>query len=142
MGKYIIFRAEKRSPNWKERKLQHTQALTDILAEYYDCSDKPIPAPGYRPLEFIRVDAVHDSQQHGYSTHYRPGDWEVTQVQTYTPDLPTPHSDYDMIVICHCRYNPIDATLKPMPERQVSLASFGGDKQAYESWLESQKQTK
>lgn len=140
MRKYIVFRAEKRSPDWKERKFQHTQALTDILAEHYDCSDKPIPEPGYRPTEFIRVDQLHDPKQHGYSTHYRKGDWEVTRVETYTSDLPTPHSQYDMVVICHCKYNPINAPLKPMPERQVSVDSFGGDKEAYEQWLESQKQ--
>lgn len=139
MRKYIIFRAERRAPHWKERKLQHTQALTDILAEYYDCSNKPIPEPGYRPLEFVRVEESHNPQQHGYSTHYRSGDWEVTKVQTYTPDLPTPHNDYDILVICDCKYNPIDAPLQPMPERQVSLASFGGDKAAYQSWLDSQK---
>ncbi len=26
-----------------------------------------------------------------------------------------------------------------MPERQVSLDSFGGDKEAYQHWLDSQK---
>ncbi|MBD2326065.1 hypothetical protein [Alkalinema sp. FACHB-956] len=139
MRKYIVFRAERRSPNWKERKLQHTQALTDILAEHYDCSDKPIPEPGYRPTEFIRVDQLHDPKEHGHSTHYRKGDWEVTRVETYTPDLPL--GDYDMVVICYCKYNPINAPLKPMPERQVSLASFGGDETAYQQWLESQKET-
>ncbi|GET40842.1 hypothetical protein [Microseira wollei] len=140
MRKYIIFQAERRSPNWKERKFQHTLALTDILAEHYDCSDKPIPQPGYRPLEFIRVDQLHDPKQHGHSTHYRTGDWEVTRVESYTPDVPTPHSQYDMVVICHCKYNPINAPLKPMPERQVSIDSFGGDKEAYQNWLESDKQ--
>lgn len=138
MHKYIIFRAEKRQPGWKERKLQHTQGLTRILAEYFDSSDEPIPEPGYRPLEFIRVDALHDPGKHAYSTHYRTGDWEVSRVETYTPDIPM--GDFDMVVICYCKYNPIDAPLKPMPDRQVSIASFGGDKAAYEQWLESQKQ--
>lgn len=35
-------------------------------------------------------------------------------------------------------YHPIDAPLKPMPECQVSLESFGGDKEADRQWLESQ----
>lgn len=140
MRKYIIFQAEKSDKtNWRNRKLQHTQALTWILAEHWDSSDKPIPEPGYRPTEFIRVDQLHDPKEHGHSTHYRQGDWEVTRVETYTPDLPL--GDYDMVVICYCKYNPINAPLKPMPERQVSLASFGGDETAYQQWLESQKET-
>ncbi|WP_323254050.1 hypothetical protein [Spirulina sp. CCNP1310] len=28
--------------------------------------------------------------------------------------------------------------LKPMPERQVSLDSFGGDADAYQKWLDAQ----
>lgn len=138
MRKYIIFRAEKRQPGWKERKFEHTQGLTRILTEHFDSSDQPIPEPGYRPTEFIRVDALHNPSEHGYSTHYRQGDWEVTRVETYTPDLPI-NTDFDMIVICYCQHNPINAPLKPMPERQVSIDSFGGDKEAYETWLASQK---
>ena len=137
MGKYIVFKAERHSPQSKERKLQHTQSLTDILAEHYDCSNKPIPEPGYRPLEFIRVDKLYDPLQHGYSTHYHLSDWEVTRVESYTPDLS--HNHYNTVVICYCQYNPINAPLKPMPERQISIDSYGGDKKAYEDWLESQK---
>ncbi|MEB3281296.1 MAG: hypothetical protein VKK42_20470 [Lyngbya sp.] len=139
MRKYIIFRAEKRQPGWKERKLEHTQGLTRILTEHFDSSDQPIPEPGYRPTEFIRVDAFHNPSENGYSTHYREGDWEVTRVETYTPDIPI-NTDFDMIVICYCKYNPINAPLKPMPERQVSIDSFGGNKEAYEKWLASQKE--
>jgi hypothetical protein len=47
--------------------------------------------------------------------------------------------EFDMIVMCYCQYNPINAPLKPMPERQVSLDSFGGDKEAYYHWQESQE---
>ncbi len=66
-------------------------------------------------------------------------DWEVVRVQTYTPDIPTPMSDYDVIVMCYCRYSPIDAPLKSMPKRQVSIDSFGGDEVAYKQYLESEK---
>lgn len=138
MRKYIIFRAEKRESGWKERKLQHTQGLTRILAEHFDSSDSPIPEAGYRPTEFIRVDALHDPSEHGYSTHYRQGEWEVVRVETYTPDMPM--GEFDMIVICHCKYSPVNAPLQPMPERQVSIDSFGGNQAAYEQWLASQKQ--
>ena len=139
MRKYIVFQAERKDKtDWRNRKLQHTQALTWILAEHWDSSDKPIPEPGYRPSEFIRVDTLHNLEEHGYSTHYRTGDWEVKRVETYTPDVPM--GEFDMVVICYCKYNPINAPLKPMPERQVSIDSFGGDKEAYEQWLEAQKQ--
>jgi hypothetical protein len=140
MRKYIIFQAEKQDKTgWRNRKLQHTQALTWILAEHWDSSEKPIPEPGYRPTEFIRVDALHNSAEHGYSTHYRPGDWEVTRVETYSSDLPI--GEFERVVICYCKYNPINAPLKPMPARQVSVDSFGGDQAAYEQWLASQKET-
>lgn len=138
MSKYIIFQAEPNAEGWENRKLEHTQALTRILAEHWDYSNKPIPEPGYRPTEFIRVDALYDPKQHGHSTHYRKGDWEVVRVETYTPDVPM--GKYDMVVVCYCQYNPINAPLKPMPERQVSVDSFGGDEAAYKQWLESQKQ--
>jgi hypothetical protein len=136
MGKYIIFQAEPDSKGWEKRKLEHTQALTRILSEHWSYSKKPIPEPGYRPTEFVRVDALHDPSQHAHNTHYRESDWEVTRVETYTPDLPM--GKYDMVVICYCQYNPINAPLNPMPERQVSVDSFGGDEAAYQEWLESQ----
>jgi hypothetical protein len=147
MRKYIIFQAEKADKtDWRNRKLQHTQALTWILAEHWDSSNKPIPEPGYRPLEFVRVEELHNPKEHGYSTHYRRGNWEVSHVETYSPDVPM--GAFDVIVICYCKYVPmtegrsqtIDAPLKPMPDRQVSVDSFGGDKIAYEQWLESQKE--
>jgi len=137
MRKWIIFRADKRQPGWKERKFEHTHSLTKILAEHFDSSDRDIPEVGYRPPEFVRVDALHDPSFHGQSTHYRKGDWEVSRVETYTPDVPM--GDFGMIVVCTCQYNPINAPLKPMPERIVSLDSFGGDREAYDRWLESQK---
>jgi hypothetical protein len=31
------------------------------------------------------------------------------------------------------------AQLKPMPDRQVSIDGFGGEREASELWLESQK---
>jgi hypothetical protein len=137
MHKYIIFRAEPRTPGWKDRKLQHTQSLTRILAEHFDSSNDPIPEVGYRPPEFVRVEAEHDPTRHGYSTHYRTSDWEVARVEVYTPDIPM--GEFDIVVICYCQYSPIDAPLKPMPERQVSLDSFRGDKEAYQRWLEFEK---
>lgn len=141
MRKWIIFRAEKRQPGWQERKLSHTGGLTKILAEHFDSSDKAPPQPGYRLTEYIQVEQFVDPQYPSASTHYRIGDWEVTRVETYTPDIPM--GEFDLIVVCYCQYSPIDTPLHPMPERQVSLDSFNGDKKAYARWLESQdnKQT-
>lgn len=140
MQKYIIFQAESgEDEGWRQRKLQHSQALTFIIAENWDSSEEPIPEPGYRPIEFVRVESEHDPNEHAHNTHYRVSDWEVVRVQTYTPDIPTPMSDYDVIVMCYCRYNPIDDPLKPMPQRQVSIDSFGGDEVAYKQYLESEK---
>ncbi len=133
MRKWILFKADKRQPNWKERKFQHTGSLTNILCEHFDSSDKPLPEPGYRPLEFIRVEEAVDAQFPSAKTHYRKSDWEVVRVETYTPDIPI--ADFGMIVICTCQYNPISAPLKPMPERQVSVHSFGGDDAAYQQYL-------
>ncbi|AFZ22484.1 hypothetical protein Cylst_0107 [Cylindrospermum stagnale PCC 7417] len=140
MRKWIVFRAEKRQPGWEERKYAHTGSLTKTLAEHYDCSDKPLPEPGYRPPEFIRVEQFAESQYPEAKTHYRQSDWEVTHVETYTPDIAV-GMGFDMIVICYCNYSPINAPLQPMPERQVLLDSFGGDKETYERWLESEKET-
>ncbi|WP_229423988.1 hypothetical protein [Moorena producens] len=49
MRKWIVFRAEKRQPGWKERKYAHSGSLTKTLFEHYDCSDKALPEPVYRP---------------------------------------------------------------------------------------------
>ncbi|MCM0589744.1 MAG: hypothetical protein ACSI46_28645 [Gloeotrichia echinulata DVL01] len=136
MRKWIVFRAEKNQPGWKERRFQHTQSLTKILAEHFDSSDNPTPEPGYRPLEFIRVEQLANANFPGEKTHYRKSDWVVSRVETYTPDVPM--GEFDMIVICHCKYSPIKADLKPMPEREISPDSFGGDTEAYERWLQSQ----
>lgn len=116
MRKWIIFRAEKRQPGWESRKYAHTGSLTKTLCEHLDCSDDAIPQPGYRPQEFVRVDQFADPDYPQASTHYRVSDWEVSRVETYTPDAQV--GEYDMVVICYCKYAPINAPLKPMPERQ------------------------
>ena len=139
MHKYIIFQAESDAglPHWKERKLHHTQALTWILAENWDSSGSANPEPGYRPTEYVRVDALHNPDKHGYSTHYRDGDWVVERVEEYTPDLPL-GTKFDVIVICYCKYDPINAPLQPMPDRTISAESFGGDEAKYQEYLDSQ----
>jgi hypothetical protein len=138
MRKWIIFRAEKRQPGWEDRKYAHTGSLTKVLCEHFDCSDQAIPEPGYRPKEFVPVEQFANANYPEASTHYRVGDWEVSRVETYTPDVPM--GEFDMVVVCYCKYVPVNAPLKPMPERQVTADSFGGDNAAYEQWLERQKE--
>ncbi len=45
-----------------------------------------------------------------------------------------------MIVICYCKYLPINSPLHLLPEGQVSLDSFGGDQDAYIRWMQEAKQ--
>jgi hypothetical protein len=132
---YILFMAEGEDPDWRERKLQQSGSLTWIIAEHWDSSGKALPEPGYRPSVFVKVD---DSDPLRGKTHSKIGDWEVVRVESYSPDLP--NGKYDTIAICYCKYSPIDAPLQPMPERQVSIDSFGRDKEAYQRWLESERQ--
>ncbi|WP_158234317.1 hypothetical protein [Limnothrix sp. PR1529] len=37
-------------------------SLTDILAEYYDASQRPLPQPGYRLRDYVRVESAIDPQ--------------------------------------------------------------------------------
>ncbi|MFM6608039.1 MAG: hypothetical protein ACKPJO_00480 [Dolichospermum sp.] len=119
MSKYIIFKADKgQLENWEQMLLSHTGACTDILAEHYDGSKKPLPKPGYRLKEFSQVEEYVDPEFPGASTHYRIGDWEVSRVEEYVPDLPV--GTFESVVICYCRYSPINTPLKPLPRIQVS----------------------
>ncbi|WP_375341985.1 hypothetical protein [Okeania sp. SIO3B5] len=87
MRKWIVYKADTNQPHWRGRKLQHTQALTKILQENWDSSDSPIPKVGDRFTEYVRVSEEHDPRSHGYSTHYKQGDWEVVRVETYATEL-------------------------------------------------------
>jgi len=119
MTKYIIFKAEKgQLENWEKMLLAHSGACTNILAEHYDGSKKSIPNPGYRLKEFHRIEECIDPKSPGASTHCRTSDWEVTRVEEYIPDLPV--SDFESVVICYCRYAPIDSPLRELPRIQVN----------------------
>lgn len=119
MGKYIVFRADWTEEEGAEnRLLAHTGMLTDILAEHFDSSNLPIPQPGYRFREFHRIEKFADPKFPAASTHSRVGDWEVVRVQTYSEDLPS--GDFETIVVCYCRFAPINTPLEPMPQIQVA----------------------
>jgi hypothetical protein len=117
--KYIIFRADwSEEQGAEDRILAHTGAITDILAEHFDSSGKPIPEPGYRLREYHRIEQFVDPKFPGGSTHSRVGDWEVVRVEKYTPDLPT--TEFEALVICYCQYSPVSTPLDPLPKIQVS----------------------
>ena len=42
----------------------------------------------------------------------------VSKVEEYVPDLPV--GTFESVVICYCRYSPINTPLKPLPKIQVS----------------------
>ncbi len=119
MSKYIIFKAEDASVElWEQMILAHTGSCTDILAEHYDSSKKPIPQPGYRLRDFCTVEKFIDPQFSGSSTHSRVGDWEVTRVDEYVPNLPT--VVFESVVICYCQYSPVITPLEPLHRMQLA----------------------
>jgi hypothetical protein len=139
--KWIVYKAdsgEEGIPQSSQRKLQHSQALTWILRENWVGANVPTPEPGDRFIDFVRIDAEHDPDKHAHNTHHRDSDWVVDRVEEYVPDLPT-GTEFTEVVICYCKYVPIDAPLNPMPDRQVSAHSFGGDEVKYQEYLDSQK---
>ena len=112
MSKYIIFRTDKASAvGWEHRKLTHTGALTGILAEYFDSSDSPPPHVGDRPKEFCRIEQA-DPEDFGGSTHSRPGDWVVTQVDSFVQA--SNETKYRTVIICYCEYDPIESDWRPI----------------------------
>lgn len=144
MRKLILFRAAKGEIE-KYRRQTETRigesfyrvanarsvpSLIKTIAEHYDCSDKPAPSPGYRLTETIPEDRES----------FRDSGWEVIRVEEYTsPD----DAEFDSICVCYCAYKPLEAEdqwTKKARRIAPSLDSFGGDKAAYEQWLESQKQ--
>jgi hypothetical protein len=119
MRKYIIFRADQREEQGAEdRLLAHTGAYTEILAEHFDSSNRPLPTLGYRLREFHRIDPFVDPKFPSASTHSRVGDWEVIRVEEYAQQ--SPNLEFDSIVICYCRYVPVTTPLEPLPQIQVT----------------------
>ncbi|MDX2097775.1 MAG: hypothetical protein SFW36_08360 [Leptolyngbyaceae cyanobacterium bins.59] len=139
--RYIIYVAQPDEPGWEQRYRVNNghESFTDILAEEFDSSDSPLPKPGDRVLELVTVPGFEDSRFPGASTHHRDGEWQVSRIEEYTPDIPVGMA-FGTIVLCFCRYAPINNPLNPLPPIQVNADSFGGDEQAYQEWLETQKQ--
>jgi hypothetical protein len=115
------------------------ESATNLLAEYYDCSDKPAPSEGYRLTEYKQDDEAATFDHRGGTTHYRPGPWQVDRVEEYVGN--TGMEEHSEIVICHCRYAPLPDHENPWVEMSpavVSVESFGGDVEAYEAWKATQ----
>ena len=124
MSRYIIFKADERDETfdrWEEMLLKHTGAFTFILAEYYDSSDRPIPQQGYRLREYYHIEPFSDDRFPQSSTHSRIGDWEVARVCSY--DSRDREAELEEIIICYCRYVPIESPLEPLPQTQVPEAT-------------------
>lgn len=123
----IVFKTESlSSPGWEDRLLSHTGALTSILAEHYDYSNKPLPKTGdslrdscaSRLRNFGQFKESTDPKSPAASTHVRWGDWEVSRVEEYKPEIP--NAEYDSLAVCYCCYSPIDPEWKELPKTQVS----------------------
>lgn len=131
-SRWVLFREARGQGDvkgWENRKFAHSNALTFILAEHYDCTGSEPPEVGYRPSEYKSEDGKG-------STHYRDGDWVVTKVDVFVPDIPVGNI-YDEIVVCSCEYDPITPEWKAFGKRIVSLDSFGGDREAYNKFIAS-----
>ena len=68
------------------------------------------------------------------TTHSRVGDWEVARVEEYAAT--NPDSDYDIVVICYCKWTPVESVLEPLPKAQITADSFGGNEGEYQQYLE------
>ncbi|ESA36063.1 hypothetical protein N836_08770 [Leptolyngbya sp. Heron Island J] len=139
MSRYIIYQAETMDAHgWEARKLVNgsNETFTAILAEHFDSADGLLPEVGHRLTEYVTVSESVDPQFPGASTHCREGDWEITRVESYTPELPMGH--FELIVVCVCRYVPVESELVPLGKVTVSADSFGGDQAAYEEWKASE----
>ena len=111
MSRYIIYRSRSGSEgNWEARLLAHTGSLTDILAEHFDSSKKPLPKPGDRLIEFA------EPKETDNTTHYnREGGWVVTEIDVFVANG-VQLGKYEEIVICWCEYDPVKPKWMPVTE--------------------------
>jgi hypothetical protein len=109
-------------------------SLIKTIAEHHCSSGKPSPELGDRLTETIPEN--RDS--------FRDSGWEVIRVERYTSEIAPPHgNEFDEICICYCAYKPLsngDQWTKQSHRLPVSIDSFGGDGDAYDEWMKSQKQ--
>ncbi|MEO1353415.1 MAG: hypothetical protein AAFW84_32410 [Cyanobacteria bacterium J06635_15] len=138
MCKLVLFRAEDGSKRWSTlTRPDGSQIQVQTLEQHLDCSGKPAPEPGYRLSETKRdMDAATHYHMDSSYTHYRPGPWRVSRVESYVPDLPV-GTEFAEIVVCTCEYTPLpeDTPWREYNVPVVTLDSFGGDEAAFEAFL-------
>lgn len=111
MNRYIIYKSRSGSTgNWESRRLAHTGSFTDILAEHFDQTQKPLPKPGDRLIEFT------DDQETNKTIHYnRNGSWVVTEIDVFTAS-DVQLGKHKEIVVCWCEYEPVEPKWMPITE--------------------------
>ena len=139
MSRYIIYQAESMDAHgWEERKLVNgsSETFTAILAEHFDSTNGPLSKVGHRLTEYVTLPESVNPQFPEVSIHSREGDWEITRIEGYTPELSM--EQFEAIVVCICRYVPTESELVPLGKVTVSADSFGDAQAAYEEWKTSE----
>ena len=140
MSRLILFKTEDTSTAGWENRTLHTGALTDILAQHFDYSNKPAPDAGYRLIEFKRDENEASFDHSGGSTHQRLSPWRVTRIEEYPAN--TGLESFDEIIIAYCEHAPLpeaENSWQELKPARVTIDSFGGDEQAYQRWQAVQK---
>lgn len=128
--KYVLWMAIDGEPNACRTIPSHDGGVTGtrILNEGLYCADGD-PEPGERLTQY-KTDSDGRTLT-GWSS------WIIDRVETYPANLPG-YQEFSEIIVCFCKFSPVDPEWSATPEPAVSLDSFGGDAEAYRNWLESQ----
>ena len=103
--KLVLFMTDANAPGWMERQLMPSGSLTSILSQQLWCNDHE-PVVGQRLI--VNNATGQDAQP---VTECSPGDWLVDRVERYPADG---NSHYDAVIICHCRYSPVERDWHPV----------------------------
>ncbi len=134
--KYILWISQEGEPNSARTIPAHDGGLTStsILQESLYCS-------GEAPKEGDRI-TNHKTDDEGYGWSQW-GDWIVDRVESYPANIPS-YQEYGEIVLCLCKYSPIDASWTRQDKGIVSVDSFGCDAEglaAFDKWYAETKGT-
>lgn len=140
MKRLIIFKtADPQAEGWEHRTFPGG-ALSDILAQHYDYSDRPLLEPGYRLPEFKHDDSTATFDHRGGITHRRESPWKVVRVEEFVGN--TGLESLEEVAIAYCEYAPLSESENPWTETEpahISPNSFGGDMEAFEQWRSKQQ---
>jgi hypothetical protein len=93
--------------------------------------------PAYLKVKPVFLTTWMKTRRIKADTHYRVGDWEVVRVEEYPTSIP--NNTFEAIVVCYCKYSPVQTRLIPMPKATVSVDSFDSEEK-YQQYLEQTKQ--